>query len=335
MSQNRSRSRAAYGGPEDEKEVVVTLDRRLLIGVAVVAVFGVALAAGMLANRGGGSEAVTSATGGVPPQATTLPLGVGDAAARAQAVALGLPTSVQIVETIVEQTTPVAGDVAGAPQAVQDAVDLLGEGNSVDLPIDEISPKARENAEKWTPDVLAESIEDPNLAEPYRPYKVEDYTEPVPGGPKLAVKDLNKLWSYNFGDVDKNTKVSRDFVVKNVGDADLIISRVYTGCGCTTTKIGDIPIDGAGNLPSPLTLKPWQEIPFTVEFDARLSQEGPVSLAKFIQIFSNDPTKAVFDDAAPELTHETRFRIVVRPLPAGQLVTPSDDAKKATAEAAK
>lgn len=323
MSQNRSRTRAAYGAPDDQKEVVVTVDRRLLFGVALLAVFGVALGVGVLANRRGAAPA----SAGLPAaQATPLPQGIDEASAKATAAALGLGESVTIVDTGIERSTAAPDAMAGAPPIVGDLATSMP-GSSIDLDLENFAPTARAGAENWTPDVLA-NIQDPNLSADYRPFRVEDYDEPITGGPRLAVKDLSPIWTYNFGDVNRNASVQRDFVVKNIGDADLIISRVYTGCGCTTTRIGDVPIDGAGNLPQPYVLKPWEEVPFTVEFDARLSQEQG-SLAKYIQIFSNDDTKVVFDDAAPELSHETRFRIVVRPV-SGTPEVPSDDAKRAT-----
>lgn len=345
MSDNRTRTRAAYGGPQDEKEVVVTIDRRLLVGVALVAVFGVALAVGLLANRDGapatvadaGANAAGGGAGAAQAPVSELAAAGGESGARATAQALGLPTSVTIIGgdsgAVIQQEAPAAatpapaGGIADAPDLVQDMATAMPD-NAHEIDLDTVaSDRLKSVVGAWPPDVLA-GINDPNLAAEYRPFRVEDVTEPIKGGPRLAVKDLSLVWTYNFGDVKRTDSVKRDFVVKNVGDKDLIISRVYTGCGCTTTKIGDIPIDGAGNLPSPLTLKPGQEIPFTVEFDARLAHEQG-SQAKFIQIFSNDDTKAVFDDAAPDLTHETRFRIVVRPVD-GALEVPSDDAKKAS-----
>lgn len=329
MTHNRSRSRAAYGGPDDEKEVVVTVDRRLLLGVALLAVFGIAVGVGVLANRGGSSPATTTAGTAATPAAPQLPA-VDEASAKATAEALGLGEAVTIVDSAIERTTAEPPPLASAPEIVGDLATSMP-GSSVDLDLENFAPTARANAENWTPDVLA-NVQDPNLSADYRPFRVEDHDAPLEGGPRLAVKDLSPIWTYNFGDVNRNASVKRDFVVKNIGDADLIISRVYTGCGCTTTRIGDVPIDGAGNMPQPYVLKPWEEVPFTVEFDARLSQEQG-SLAKYIQIFSNDDTKAVFDDAAPELSHETRFRIVVRPV-SGTPEVPSDDAKRATETAA-
>lgn len=329
MTQNRSRSRAAYGGPDDEKEVVVTVDRRLLLGVALLAVFGIAVGVGLVANRRGSPPSAATAGAAATPAGPQMPA-VDEAAAKATAAALGLGEAVTIVDSAIERTTAEPSGMENAPELVGDLATSMPD-NSVELDLENFAPTARANAEGWTPDVLA-NVQDPNLSADYRPFRVEDYDEPLEGGPRLAVKDLSPIWTYNFGDVNRNASVKRDFVVKNIGDADLIISRVYTGCGCTTTRIGDVPIDGAGNLPQHYVLKPWEEVPFTVEFDARLSQEQG-SLAKYIQIFSNDDTKAVFDDAAPELSHETRFRIVVRPV-SGTPEVPSDDDKRATETAA-
>ncbi|MEO8083552.1 MAG: DUF1573 domain-containing protein [Ardenticatenales bacterium] len=340
MSENRTRNRAAYGGPQDEKEVVVTIDRRVLLGVALIAVLGVALAVGVMAGRGAAPATLADASAGegnAAAVATTDPYSSGksDVELRATADALGLKGA-QIVggsdgEGIIRRepvaaATAAPGGLASAPDIVRDMATSMPDSAVEIDPSTVASDRLRDVVGAWPPDVLA-GISDPNLAAEYRPFRVEDVTEPLTGGPRLAVQDLSPVWTYNFGDVKRDASVKRDFVVKNVGDKDLIIGRVYTGCGCTTTRIGDIPIDGAGNLPSPLTLKPGEQIPFTVEFDARLAHEQG-SQAKFIQIFSNDDTKVVFDDAAPELTHETRFRIVVRPVD-GAIEVPSDDVKHA------
>ncbi len=59
---------------------------------------------------------------------------------------------------------------------------------------------------------------------------------PIPflpsGGPqpKIAVNER----FYDFGSIGATEIVTREFVVANLGDAPLTLSRAYTTCGCTT-----------------------------------------------------------------------------------------------------
>jgi hypothetical protein len=104
-----------------------------------------------------------------------------------------------------------------------------------------------------------------------------------------------------------------DFVLSNAGDEDLIVSRIYASCGCTATVFGGDKIKGDGFLPAPVTLKPGETRPFTIQFDPRAEGGGkPVTQTKYIQIYSNDPTRFLFDDNDP-LSREVRFRIVMKP----------------------
>jgi hypothetical protein len=48
--------------------------------------------------------------------------------------------------------------------------------------------------------------------------------------PKLAVTES----TYNFRSIGADDVVQHDFVIANIGDAPLTISRAYTTCGCTT-----------------------------------------------------------------------------------------------------
>ncbi len=43
--------------------------------------------------------------------------------------------------------------------------------------------------------------------------------------------------SYDFGTVAQGTKVVHEFVVKNNGNADLVIQRLSPSCGCTATQL--------------------------------------------------------------------------------------------------
>ena len=42
--------------------------------------------------------------------------------------------------------------------------------------------------------------------------------------------------SYNFGEIQQGESVTHDFILKNTGDADLLISAAKGSCGCTVPE---------------------------------------------------------------------------------------------------
>jgi hypothetical protein len=186
--------------------------------------------------------------------------------------------------------------------------DLLEDPNTVPF---EVSDDFENTAADWPPDVLA-NFEDPNVTDPdYAPLRLE-VADGEYSGPRLAVAELNELMTYNFGVIPINQPIQHMFEAKNVGDEDLLISRIYSACGCTATTIGGTVIDPAGFIqPDGLVLAPGESVRFGVEFDPR-AEGTRGSQAKYVQIFTNDPTGALFD-ANDENSHETRFRLVVDP----------------------
>ncbi len=53
------------------------------------------------------------------------------------------------------------------------------------------------------------------------------------GNPRITVKEP----VYNFGTVAEGSTVSHEFVIENVGDANLIIKQVINSCGCTVADV--------------------------------------------------------------------------------------------------
>ncbi|MFN8423660.1 MAG: hypothetical protein U0470_09885 [Anaerolineae bacterium] len=145
-------------------------------------------------------------------------------------------------------------------------------GNAQEIDLDTVASDRLKNVVgAWPPDVLA-GINDPNLAAEYRPFRVEDVTEPIKGGPRLAVKDLSLVWTYNFGDVKRTDSVKRDFVVKNVGDKDLKISASTPAAAARRRR------SATSRSTAPATCRRRSHSSrarrsFTVEFDARLAHE--------------------------------------------------------------
>lgn len=48
--------------------------------------------------------------------------------------------------------------------------------------------------------------------------------------------------SYNFGEIQQGESVTHDFILKNTGEADLIISAAKGSCGCTVPEWPKNPI---------------------------------------------------------------------------------------------
>ncbi len=91
--------------------------------------------------------------------------------------------------------------------------------------------------------------------------------------PKIVVNERN----YDFGSVGATEVVTREFVVANVGDAPLTISRAYTTCGCTTAEFSSLYIP-AGKV-SIVKLR----------FDAGFHDTRGQTVRRGIIIENNDP----------------------------------------------
>ena len=48
--------------------------------------------------------------------------------------------------------------------------------------------------------------------------------------------------SYNFGEIQQGESVTHDFILKNTGDADLLVSAAKGSCGCTVPEWPKNPI---------------------------------------------------------------------------------------------
>lgn len=45
--------------------------------------------------------------------------------------------------------------------------------------------------------------------------------------------------SFEFGDVVNGTIISREIVIRNTGNSNLLIENISTSCGCTTAEISE------------------------------------------------------------------------------------------------
>jgi hypothetical protein len=307
MSKQR---KSAYGAPPEQREVVITMDRRLAAGAALVTCLGVAMAGGLWwGQRGPTAAAPGSPRGAGEPDATQI---------AAEMLELGMDpskaVSIRPAATLAPgEANPFAPATPALPAQQPPATTLPGIAEpTFEAPVPggvEVDLPERQDGPMLPAEVLAE-MADPNLSEDLVPIRAETVAAPV-AGPRIAISDLNAQYTYNFGKIPISKVAEKEFHASNAGDEDLIISRIYASCGCTATVFGGIKIKADGFLPQPVTLKPGESRPFVVQFDPR-AEGRPVTQAKYIQIYSNDPTRFLYADDEP-LSHEIRFRIVVQP----------------------
>ncbi|NIS81068.1 MAG: DUF1573 domain-containing protein [Anaerolineales bacterium] len=91
--------------------------------------------------------------------------------------------------------------------------------------------------------------------------------------PKIA---LNEEF-FNFGTVGPTDVVTREFVIANVGEAPLTISRVYTTCGCTTADL------------TSAVIPPGKVSVMTLTYDAGLHDVQGQTVRRGVIIENNDP----------------------------------------------
>lgn len=112
----------------------------------------------------------------------------------------------------------------------------------------------------------------------------------VPSGPRIAVEPE----AFDFGPALQNKTLNKEFVVKNLGNRDLLIEDVVTTCGCTVGKL------------ETRTLKPGMSVPLRVSLETR-SYSG--ALQRSVLIRSNDPATARL---------EVKVQAQVQPAPAAK-----------------
>lgn len=94
--------------------------------------------------------------------------------------------------------------------------------------------------------------------------------------PKIAINEI----FYDFGSIGPTDVVTREFVIANLGDAPLTISRAYTTCGCTTADFTSAIIP-----PGKVTL-------VTLRFDAGFHDTAGQTVRRGIIIENNDPERS-------------------------------------------
>jgi hypothetical protein len=108
--------------------------------------------------------------------------------------------------------------------------------------------------------------------------------------PKIVLETPN----FDMGDVVNGEIITWEVVVRNDGDAPLIVDTVSTSCGCTTANL------------DPMTIQPSSNGTLTIEFDS--GAHGPESIGKLMRIIfieSNDPEQ-------PEVEIEFTVNVLAR-----------------------
>lgn len=99
----------------------------------------------------------------------------------------------------------------------------------------------------------------------------KDKTDTV-SGPSIEIHPE----SHDFGKVQQNQKLVKEFEIENVGDENLVIGRISTTCGCTAA------------LTSDKVVKPGKSTILKVTFETR-RYKGPVQ--RSVSVASNDPRR--------------------------------------------
>jgi len=100
---------------------------------------------------------------------------------------------------------------------------------------------------------------------------------PSPAAPRIAVEPP----SFDFGTLKPGGVVQREFIVRNVGRADLVIEEIVSSCNCTAIL-----------EETPQTLKPGARTPMRVRLTAPAAAG---KLQKSVLIKSNDPAQRTLE----------------------------------------
>jgi hypothetical protein len=124
--------------------------------------------------------------------------------------------------------------------------------------------------------------EDVARAEPFQAIHDMEQGPPIPflpnDGPQPEIA-VNERF-YDFGSIGPTEVVTREFVVANLGDAPLTISRAYTTCGCTTADF------------TSSVIPPGEVVLVTLRFDAGFHDTAGQTVRRGIIIENNDPDRS-------------------------------------------
>lgn len=123
------------------------------------------------------------------------------------------------------------------------------------------------------------SAEDVAYDEPIHAIHEMGAGPPIPFLPKDEAQpqiEVNERF-FDFGSVGPTEVVTREFVIANMGDAPLTISRAYTTCGCTTADF------------TSAVIPPGKVAVMSLRFDAGYHDTRGQTIRRGIIIENNDP----------------------------------------------
>jgi rhodanese-related sulfurtransferase len=117
--------------------------------------------------------------------------------------------------------------------------------------------------------------------------------------PEIAIEPLK----YDFGKLSiSKGKVETSFIIRNKGNADLIIDNIKTSCGCTVAslktadgkKTPEFSIKGKSEPNWQISILPGAEVELVVSFDPNYHppKKFPTYVTRTITISSNDPIES-------------------------------------------
>ena len=126
------------------------------------------------------------------------------------------------------------------------------------------------------------SPQDVSYDQPLEAVHEMDQGPPIPFLPSSGLQPqiaFNESY-YNFGSIGPTDVVTHDFVVANLGEAPLTISRAYTTCGCTTAQF------------TSAVIPPGMVSEVTIELDAGMHDVRGQTVRRGLIIESNDPKQS-------------------------------------------
>lgn len=264
-------------------DVEITLDRRFLFGFLLVLALGLALGVGVLAGQLGSGR--LSPTALQPAGQTQIQQPVAPSSGQPLPQAQGDSQ----LQAVPQQPVPSG---RGDELTEKDAVGLVA-GDVMQSPCFVI------NLLEFQKNVVAAD---------FRLTKQADIGGPHP---QLAVEGLNSYCgnAFDFGHLEPTEIGQQTLTLKNVGDAPLTVSGLYTSCGCTVAQVEGHEVGGTGVLTPTLVLDPGQSKDFLIALDAK-RVEGSHE-PRIVQIFSDDPRGVPFGDQWPVSGKDRELRFAI------------------------
>jgi hypothetical protein len=101
------------------------------------------------------------------------------------------------------------------------------------------------------------------------------------GGPQPQISVTEAF--FDFGSIGPTDIVEHDFVITNLGDAPLTISRAYTTCGCTTAEF------------TSSVIPPGKQVVVTLILNAGFHDVRGQTVRRGVIIENNDPASPQFE----------------------------------------